>query len=451
MRDGVAEPASPPLPDPLEDIQHGPHGSVCIRVDMHVKAGLLDSIHDRLNFFRGKRHLAPDMRFVAKRIQEQRPPAHQGSVRPHFTDADLQVFGFVLAVPLLQPSRNFLGIIVRTTGPDGAHDSNRQFAGPIILDQLFVDRGGRIAGFPDQDAGLKIAGDALGGGPRQRQLLGFARRLRAEGSQTHQHGQTGRSFDRMAGGPPFFVPAIILFAGLGIRGLVGQPASLHRGGVKPHVVGVSGQQQHRPIPRDLIQPLPTGTPGLKGIGHPSVSEEQSFLGLLCHPRADLGQNRGLSLQTGHGNSALGDRSHRQMVVAVDKTRKTQPAFEINLLGLGSRHGPGFRLRPHHFNPVPPNDEGLGPRLFRIHRVDGSAPDQGGGRRSLKVEATQSSGQQEPQEGEGKPPWITTKAKTHRVGSILITKPGGNEVFKHLAPESIFRNWFGDPRTSHRIF
>ncbi|NBV97380.1 MAG: hypothetical protein EBT30_07555 [Verrucomicrobia bacterium] len=88
--------------------------------------------------------------------------------------------------------------------------------------------------------------------------------------------------------------------------------------------------------------------------------------MLRHPRAYFCKDRRLPRQASHGNTSFGDCPHRQVIVTVDEPGETQTFLQIDHFGLGSCCGTGLRLGSYHFNPVPSDDQRLGPGLFWVH-------------------------------------------------------------------------------------
>ena len=138
----------------------------------------------------------------------------------------------------------------------------------------------------------------------------------------------------MAGGGAVRAAHPVLRAGIRVGGGGVDTGRTHRRGVEPDVVGIRGEEVHRPVPGDLVQPFPARGTVLEGVGHPGIAPQWRVGGLVGHPPADGGQHRVTPDNAGEVDPQLGDRHRCQMVVGVDETGQAHAPAQVDRLSGG---------------------------------------------------------------------------------------------------------------------
>lgn len=189
------------------------------------------------------------------RCEQQCPATHERAVGPHLAGVDLHMVGTKFVMPDRQRLDDGRGIVVGRASPVGARHSNRQGTRVVLGYQVLVDPARVSADRARGSTGLEVGGHSPRWGCLQREFLGGADIGHREQSLRDDDRHVGRRFDGVSGGGPVGVAHPVLGPGVGVGGVRPDPGRVHRRGVEPHVVGVRGEQVHRPIPGDLVEPL----------------------------------------------------------------------------------------------------------------------------------------------------------------------------------------------------
>ena len=359
-------------------VQHHPRRTVAVDVDVHVEIGGLYRLDLGGDRFRRKGHRSEVIGGVAAaRRQQCRPAAHERPVRPQLAGADLHMFRAQLAMPAGQTLGDGLRVVGRGAGPVGAGHPHRKAARLVLVDEVGEHPARVVARRADDRARLEVGRHPPRGRRLQGELLcGTDIRNREQVLGDQDRDRRG-GLHRVAGGSAVGVAHPVLRTGVGIGGFGPDAGAAHGRGVEPRVVRVGGEEVHRPIAGDLVEPLPARGSLLEGVRHPGVAAQWRVRGLLRHPVADHCQHRVAPDDAGEVDAQFGQRHRGQMVVRIDEAGQAHPAAQVDLFGAGVDEVVGAVAGAHVQQVAAAHHHRLCPRLRRVAGPDRAPGEQVG--------------------------------------------------------------------------
>lgn len=361
--------------DVLEGVQDGPHGAVCVAVDVHIEAGQVHRLDLGLDVFGRQQHAVTPGRVVAEGFEQLGAAVGEGAVGPHLAGLDLDVFGAEPATPVDQFGRDGRRVVLLGAGPHRADDPHGQITGVVAVDQTHPHRCGGGVLHADEHPAVDIGRHPHRGGDVEGSPLclpdGFGR-----GHAAGDEDRKRRALDGKAGGCAVGIAMQELHAGLQIRRFGADTGGLHRGGVEPGFVHIGVEHVHRTIAGDLIEPFPSGMLRAEGAARrPPVTPKRRICGLSGDPFPDGLQNGVLTVESPDVHPEFGDAERSQMIVPVDESGQQHPIGKIDDPGVRSTPiGSTVGIADVDDLPAPHRDD-LGGGLFRIDRVDGAVLEQ----------------------------------------------------------------------------